>query len=239
MIGHEIDVTTGEELVRLVRALGKHRYVASRLHLLHAFAVEAAAVATADPALDDAAAWAARVTGSGGAIDLTSKDERLLRNATDAELSAVLDAFWAAGERCAVARKRLRERLSSIGVDVDDEAARTPFDETREDDVFPVLADAGWELTPLAGLDRERHKGAIASFGDDLAFDIARFDEESAVPAVIPLHELPLLGATELLGAFDEDGAARAPFVLWETGNPTYLDYVLRGVRRAARLALD
>lgn len=239
MIGHEIEVTTGEELVRFVRALGKHRYVASRLHLVHAFAVEAAAVATADPALEDAAAWAARVTGGGDAIDLASRDERLLRKATDAELAAVLDAFWAAGERCAVARERLRARLSSIGVDVEQEAALTPFDESREDDVFPVLADAGWELTALAALDRERHKGAIASFGDDLAFDIARFDEDSAVPAVVPLHELPLLGATELLGAFDEEGSARAPFVLWATGNPTYLDYVLRGVRRAARLAID
>lgn len=234
MIGHEIQAGTGEELVRVVRALGRHRYVSSRLHLVHAFAIEAAALATADPALEEASAWAARVTG--GVVDLASKDERLYRRATDAELAGVLDAFWAAGARSIVARDRLRERLVSIEVDVAHEADLAPFDEGREDDVFPVLVDAGWELVPIAALDRERHKGAISAFADDLAFDVARFEEENAVPPIVPLHELPVLGATELLAALDEEGAVRAPFVLWTQGNETYLDYVLRGVLRAAKL---
>ena len=34
----------------------------------------------------------------------------------------------------------------------------------------------------------------------------------------------------ELVGAFGDDGRTTTPFVLWESGNPTYLDYVLRGV---------
>jgi hypothetical protein len=234
MFGHELEDVSGEELVRFVRALGKHRYIDGRLHSIHVLALEAAHAATADPALDDAAAWAGRVTG--GPVDLASKDERLFRRATDAELVAVLDAFWAAGERCTIARERLRSRLMEIDVDVDAECARLPFDEGREDDVFPVLVDAGWELVPVARFDRERHRGAIDAFGDVLGYDVARFEEENAIPPVVHLHELPIFGPTELLAALDETGRVRAPFVLWQAGNETYLDYLLRGVLRAAKL---
>jgi hypothetical protein len=239
MIGFELEDITGEELVRFVRALGKHRYVDSRLHVVHSFAIEAAHAAAADPALDDAAAWVKRVLG--GPIDVASKDERLFRKVTDAELVAVLDAFWAAGERSAIAKSALRARLAAIDVDVDAEAARLPFDEEREDDVFPVLVDAGWELLPIARLERERHKGAIDAFAanidGEVGYEAAKFEEENAVPPLVHLHELPALGPTELLAAFDaETGKARAPFVLWQSGNETYLDYLLRGVLRAAKL---
>jgi hypothetical protein len=237
MFGFELDDVTGEELVRFVRALGKHRYVDGRLHVVHALAVEAAHVATADPALDEAAAWAARVTS--GPIDLATKDERLFRKATDAELVGVLDAFWSAGERRSMAVQKLRARLASIDVDVDAECARPPFDEEREDDVFPILVDAGWELLPIARFDRERHRGAIDAFGDDVGWEGAKFEEENAIPPLVHLHELPVLGTTELLAALDpETGKVRAPFVLWQDGNETYLDYLLRGVLRASRLEM-
>lgn len=236
MFGAELEDVGGEELVRFVRTLGKHRYVDGRMHVVHAFAVESAHAATADPALDDAAAWAKRVIG--GPIDLATKDERLFRKTTDAELVAVLDAFWAAGERRTVAHEALRARLASIDVDVAAECAKLPFDEDREDDVFPVLADAGWELLPIARFDREKHKGAIDAFGDVIGYESAKFEEENAIPPLVHLHELPVLGATELLAALDpESGKVRAPFVLWQAGNETYLDYLLRGVMRAAKLA--
>lgn len=235
MFGHELEDVTGEELVRFVRALGKHRYIDGRLHVVHALAVEAAHVATADPALDEAAAWATRVAT--GSIDLATKDERLFRKATDAELVAVLDAFWSAGERRSVAHEKLRARLTAIDVDVDAECARLPFDEDREDDVFPVLVDAGWELLPIRRFDREKHRGAVDAFGDDVGFEGARFEEENAIPPLVHLHELPALGPTELLAAIDsETGKVRAPFVLWQGGNETYLDYLMRGVMRAAKL---
>ncbi len=100
--------------------------------------------------------------------------------------------------------------------------------------MFPILVDAGWELLPLAQLDFERHRGAIRSFDD---FEVARFDEESAVPSLVTLHELPLLGGVELLAPFDDETRiTRAPFVLWQQGHETYLDYVLRGALRAAKL---
>ena len=222
MFGFELGTRSGAELLRFVRALGQHRYVASRLHLVHAFAVDAAA----SPEIEEANAWAKRVIGSGGAIDLGSKDERLWRKATEAELGAVLGAFW--GPEPTAAQTRLRDHLTSIGVEVD--AAAVPFEEAAEEDIFPVLVDAGWELLPLAQLDFERHRGAIQCFAD---FEVARFEEESAIPPIVTLHELPVLGPAELLG-----DPARAELVLWQQGNETYLDYVLRGVLKMSKLEM-
>lgn len=221
MFGFELGARTGQELLRFVRALGQHRYVASRLHLVHVFAVDAAGLG------DEAGAWAKRVLGAAGALDIGSKDERLWRKATEAELGAVLGAFW--GDDPELARARLREHLAKIDVATD--GAALPFDEEKEEDLFPVLVDAGWELLPLAHLDLERHRGAIQSFDD---FEVARFEEESAVPPIVTLHELPLMGPVELLGPPD-----RAPFVLWQQGHETYLDYVLRGVLKMSKIELD
>ena len=233
MIGREIEARTGEELTRFVRALGQHRYVASRLHLVHAFAIEAAGIA-GDPALGEARAWA-EGTLSNDAIDRSSKDERLFRRATDAELVAVLGAFWMPGSQRETAAVTLAMRLAEIGVAPPAPDA-VPFDEAGEEDIFPVLVDAGWELHPLCALDPERHKGALAAFGDALAFEIAKFEEESAAAEAVTLHELPAIGATELLMALDDE-AVRAPFVLWTSGNEIYVDYVLRGILKVAKIA--
>lgn len=233
MIGHEIDAKSGEELVRFVRALGQHRYVSSRLHLVHAFAVEAACVSE-DPGLAEARAWAEAVLAD-PEIDPASKDERLYRRVTDAELVAVLGAFWTPGEQRERAALALALRLAEIDIAPPDPSV-LPFDEEAEEDMFPILVDAGWELLSLRALDPERHKGAMGAFGDALSFDVAKFEEENAVPETVTLHELPALGAMELLDALDADGELRAPFVLWTGGNEAYVDYVLRGVLKAAKL---
>lgn len=239
MIGHEIDVPDGDALVRLVRALGQHRYIASRLHLVHAFAIEAACASALDPALAEAQVWSRTVLAD-PEVDPASKDERLHRRATDAELVAVLTAFWGGdGDRARreASALALATRLAAIGVEPPD-FTRLPFDESAENDVFPILVDAGWELLPLAGLDAERHRGAMNAFGDALAFDVAKFEEENTEPPEATLHELPALGAIELLAAFDEEGDARAPFVLWSSGHETYVDYVLRGILKVAKLTM-
>ena len=131
MIGHEIGLRTGEELLRFVHSLGHHRYIASRLHLVHAFAVEAAAAHPGSgQAIAEAAAWAKRALGS-GAMDLGSKDERLYTRASDAEVGAVLSAFW--GENPEPARRSLRDRLASIDalpdLSVFEGEGPLPFDE--------------------------------------------------------------------------------------------------------------
>jgi hypothetical protein len=229
VIGTEIAIGSGDDLVRLVKALGQHRYVAARLHLVHVFAIDAAR-GDADAALRDAAAWADAVLGD-ESIDKASRDERLLRRASDAELVATLAAFWGERRERDDIRARLRERLAAHGCDPD-EGGRAPLDEAAEDDVFPLLVDAGWELLPLAKLDAERHKGAMNAFGDALAWDVARFEEENAPEPPTYLQELPAIGAVELLA----EASALSPFVVWSEGNETYVDYVFRGILRAAKL---
>jgi hypothetical protein len=218
--------------LRAIRALGAHRYVAGRLHLVHAFAL-AAQPDDAGGALAQARPWAFQVL-SDPSVDPSSRDERLWRRASDAELVAVLDAFWTRGPRSDAASDALLDLLERHGLRLQPRAA---FDEQDEDDIHPLLVDAGWELVPLAALDPTRHAGCIAAFETPLALASARFEEETAIPPVPTLYELPAIGPVELLRATDEDGALTEPLVLWTQGHPTYLDYVLRGVERAAERA--
>jgi hypothetical protein len=231
MIAVPVGATTVDEALRAVRALGAHRYVAGRMHLVHAFAF-AAAGASDPPGLDEARAGARAVLVDAD-VDAASRDERLWRRSTDAELVAVLQAFWTPGDGARAARSALQVHLTQHAVDV---RTYDAFDETMEDQVHPLLVDAGWELVPLASLDAERHRGAIAAFGDGLSFDSARFEEETAIPATCSLYELPAIGPVELLRGADDEGRLAAPLVLWAEVHETYLDYVLRGVRRAAKL---
>lgn len=219
---------TAAEAARLVRALGRHRYVAGRMHLVHAFAW--ASLAPSD-ALAEGQAWAARALGS-GVIDIASRDERLWRPSTEEELALVVEAFLAPAT-APEARAALAAWLERADLPLPD---AEPFDEAAEDDAHPILVDAGWELLPLAALDPDRHKGAIQAFGAPILFEAARFEEEESVPPPVYLQELPALGPLELLRGSDASGALTSELVVWAQGHPTYHEYVLRGVRRAAKL---
>jgi hypothetical protein len=156
----------------------------------------------------------------------------LWRASSEGEVAEALERFWS--PEAARARDALATRLASAGIAVPDAA---PFDESREDEVFPVLIDAGWELHPLAALDPERHKGAILAFGDPIHFDSAKFEEASAYPEPGPyLQELPAIGSVELLRGADASGALTQPLTIWTSGPEPYHDYVLRGVLRAAKI---
>ncbi len=223
MKARPLPARTPEEIARLVRALGSHRYVAGRLLLVHAFVFEALAPASLEE-LREACAWSSDVLGSAD-VDPSSRDPRLHRAATERETASALAALWNDDEPAMRARDALRARLRAIDAPIE----ATLFDESREDEIFPVLVDAGWELLTPAELDAERHRGALdamsASSGDE--------DDDDADAS--PLHELPAMGPAELLeGA--EHGILRAPLVLWTSGSETYNDYVLRGVLRAAKL---
>lgn len=230
MIGYDIGTPTRAELVRFVRALGKHRYVAGRLHQIHAFVFEAAG---ARPGLEEAHAWAT-LTLADPDIDAASRDERLLRRSSDEELALALDAIWTD----ASARATLRARLEAVGATLD----AVPFDEAAEDSMYPALIDAGWELLPLAALEADKHAGVIRALDaqpGDADYVVARFEEENTIPPVPSLYELPLLGGVELLDAFEsdaEDAETFAPFAVWTQGHPVYLDYLLRGVAKVAKL---
>jgi hypothetical protein len=230
MMPLDTGASNASEVARIVRALGSHRYIAGRMHLVHAFAFASLADGAFEE-LEDGARWAAEVLA--GDVDIASRDERLWRRASDAEVAAVLSGFWSLGSVASRARERLGAWLARAELPASEAA---PFDADAEDDVHPLLVDAGWELVPLASLDPERHRGAIAAFGDALAWESARFEEAEAIPPVTNLHELPAIGPAELLRGVDDAGVLSEPLTLWVEGNATYHDYVLRGVRRAAKI---
>jgi hypothetical protein len=231
MIAVELPAADVEALLRGVRALGAHRYVAGRMHMVHAFAIASAHVAAGPPELTEATAWAEGVLGD-ESIDAASRDERLVRRCTDAELGAVLGAFLRP-ESAPHAADELLDWLERTELPVPSAEA---FDPAAEEDIHPLLVDAGWELLPLAALDKERHKGAIQWFGEPILFEAARFEEESCIPKVAHLQELPALGPLELLRWADDTGALEESLTVWLEGNPKYHEYVLAGVQRAAKL---
>jgi hypothetical protein len=222
-----------EDVLRVVKALGAHRYVSSRLHLVHAFALAAMPEAGAELGVLAAARdWAAQVLGD-ASIDASSRDERLWRPCTEAEVAAVLAGYWSAGPARDESRAALGDLLEGHGLEV---PLHLPFDEAAEEGIHPILVDVGWELLALTRLDAERHRGAIAAFGEPIAFESARFEEETAIPPPTHICELGALGPVELIDGADDDGELSEPLVVWADGNETYLDYVVRGVRRAAGL---
>jgi hypothetical protein len=232
VIARPLPVSAAAAAIRLVRALGAHRYVAGRLVVVHALAFDAVDVPGAENPPAEAIQWAKRVLADPD-VDAASRDERLFRAASPDEVTAVLEAFWTPGARADRVHHRLMTRLESLDLDV---GTHAPFDEGAEDDLHPCLVDAGWELHPLASLDPERHKGAIEAFDEHILFESARFEEENAIPPIRHLQELPAFGPVELLRGVDPDGMLIEPLDLWTEGNDVYQDYVLRGALRAAKV---
>ena len=236
MIALSLGATRVEEALRAVRALGAHRYVAGRMHMVHALAFDA--IPLPDPSaregdvLTGARAWA-RATLADPTVDPRSRDERLWRRSSDVELVALLDAYWSPGGTAQTAREGLvasieRCRLPSAGW--------APFDERAEHSMHPLAVDAGWELLPLAQLNPTRHKGAIDAFATAASFESARATEQTILGAPVPMLELPALGLVELVSGAHADGTLAEPLVVWAQGHPVYVDYVVRGVRRASKL---
>jgi len=236
MLARPLPCRTGADAHRVVRALGSHRYVSGRLHSIHALAFDAVAAAHSDATLPvavaDACRWAA-ATLADSSIEHDSKDPLLFREATAEELLAVLEAFWVPGPWTDRTHDRLIARFHTLGLDV---PLHDPFDEAFEDDMHPVLVDAGWELFALRELDSVRHRGVIEAYGEPILYEAARFEEENAIPPLVPLQELPALGLVELVRGVDAGGDLIEPLVLWTDGDETYQDYLLRGILKAAKI---
>ena len=168
-----------------------------------------------------------------------SRDERLWRKASEDEVGALLEVYWASDADAGA--RAVKERLAAALAAIDATVDLAPFDEdVDEGGIFPVLIDCGWELHPLGALEEERHKGAIDSFGDPFTFLVARFEEtakgDGGEPPVY-LQELTALGPAELLRGVDKEGRLVATLTLWNEGPEPYLDYVLRGALKSAKLA--
>ena len=236
MLARHIPAQTGAEAARVVRALGSHRYVAGGLHAIHAFVFAALAggdgTEASNSPLAEACLWA-KATLADPSIEQDSKDPRLFRQASNEELALALEGFWVPSEAADRAHERLAATAHRLGLEI---PLHEPFDEAVENDMHPVLIDAGWQLLTLAELDPVRHRGGILAYGEPVLFEAARFEEENAIPARVPLQELPALGLAELLRATGADGELLEPLVLWTLGDEAYHDYLLRGVLKAAKV---
>ena len=142
---------THAEVTRLLRAMGRHRYLHEASFALH-WSVDVA-LADRDPRFRKRAeAFFAR-----GLDDLRATRHPDLW--TDADLDDALLAlsyFWE-GEDLLL-RARLSDLLREAGIPP---ASHEPFEAEPEEMPFPVLVSLDWSLLPVDQLDEERHKGAL------------------------------------------------------------------------------
>jgi len=220
MLAWSFSARTADEVGRLVRALGRHRYLREadlRLHF------------TVDRALSDlpdfarhAAAFEARRRRE-PELDLRSRDPSLWRAATADEIAAVLGTFWtpdAAGLR---AHERLLDALEELDLLGDEHA---PFASSPEEPPHPELLLLDWVLLPVDELDADRHAGALRALEES---------GEEIDPSAPLYQEATVLSAAELLlGA--PNGVLAEDFLIWSEGPYPYADYVFRGASKVAKL---
>jgi hypothetical protein len=220
MLGWSFAARTADEVGRLVRALGKHRYVREadlRLHWTVDRALEAL------PRFAEPARAFRALCAADAQLDLRSRDPRLWRSATADDVAGVLDVFWTPGAEAAACSARLVELVESLDLPP---PAHDPFESSEADPPHPELLLLDWVLLPVDELDSDRHAGALAALEDS--------GEE--VDASAPVYqEGPTIALPELvLGA--TSGVLAEDFLIWADGPYAYVDYVLRGAAKAAKL---
>lgn len=209
-----------DELSRLIRALGKHRYVREVDHRLH-WSVDAA-LASLPPFAEHAARLRERCERE-PSLDLASRDPSLWRPVSTDEAIDALTAFWTPGEAAARAQRELCLALERAGLEP---APHAPFEASAEEPPYPELVQLDWVLLPIDELDAERHKGAL------LAMELAA----EPVSASTPLYqEGPTLALPELCEGAPH-GVLPVDFFVWSDEPYSYADYVFRGVAKAAKL---
>lgn len=220
MVAWSFSARTLDELGRLLRALGKHRYVEEVDHRIHWMV---------DDALRDlplfaphAAAFDARRARERG-LDPASRDPSLWRPAPLDEVLAALSAFWA--DPGAPARAdRLRDLVTSAGLPLAD---HPPFEASPESPPHPELITLDWVLYPVDELDAERHRGALEAMEEE--------GEEVPSPSAPIYQEGPTLAYPELAAGM-RDGELVAEWLVWSEPPISYAGYVLRGASKAAKL---
>lgn len=221
MLAWSFAARTPEEVGRLLRALGRHRYVREVELRIHWSVDQALAE------LPEFAPWAeafAALRKRAPDLDPASRDPRLWREARTEEVIAALTAFWTPGEAARLHRRRLHEAIAAAGLPP---ATHAPFASPPDDPPHPELILLDWELYPVDELDTERHAGALSAMEEA--------EEEITRPSEPICQEGPVLSAPELCeGA--PDGVLADDFLVWSDGPYSYSDYVFRGVARAAKL---
>jgi hypothetical protein len=207
-----------DEVARLVRAMGKHRYVREVDHRVH-FTVDCALSDL--PAFRDAARAFERDRPAD--LDLRSRDPRLWRAVSADEVVAVLTAFWAPDESGRARREKLVEVFADHALPV---AEHEPFEADPESPPFPELVTLDWVFHPVDELDAEQHAGVLAAL-EDAGEEVA-----ASEPVYV---EGPSLSIVELCDGAPHGILPDDPY-LWADGPRAYVDYVFRGVSKAAKL---
>lgn len=211
---------TAEEVARLIRALGRHRYLHEADLRLH-FTVDRA-LAAHPLFAPHAAAFDERRRRERG-LDPGSREPSLWRPASFDEIITALTIFWTPDDAGDEASDRLVTELEAFGLD---HAQHEPFTSPPEEPPFPELMLLDWVLLPVDQLDAERHAGALAALEDS-------GDE---VNASLPIYQetTPIAAPELVMGA--SNGVLVSDFVIWSEGPYAYADYVFRGAAKAAKL---
>lgn len=220
MLGWSFSARTADEVGALLRAMGRHRYVREVDHTLHWSVDEAL---SDRPPFDARAAAMRELRKQRPDLDLTSRDPALWRYADTEVVIEALSVFWTPGPAAERASQRLRQLLADAELAL---ATHAPFQSDPEDPPHPELIRLDREFFPIEELDPERHSGALR------ALELA--GEEVNVSAPV-YQEATCLAYPELaLGA--PHGVLPTDFLVWSDGDYSYIDYVFRGIAKAARL---
>ena len=212
MVAWSFSAKTLDELARLLRTLGKHRYVQEVDHRIHWMV---------DEALRDIPTFAAHAKAFDArrarerSLEVGSRDPSLWRAAPLDEVVAALSALWVA-DASGARRERLRRLHEHV-----------PFESSAESPPHPELITLDWVLLPIDELDAERHQGALDAMEE--------WGEEVPSPSAPIYQEGPTLSLPELCGGM-EDGELVAEWMVWSEPPMSYADYVFRGASKAAKL---
>lgn len=220
MYGWSFAARTSDEVGRLLRAQGRHRYV-REVDLRLSFVLDRA-LAHLPAFAASAAAFEVRRRRE-PELDLRSRDPSLYRPASIDEVDLALATFWAPDDAGLAARDRLLAILDDLDMPMGDHA---PFESSPEEPPHPELVLLDWVLLPVDELDADRHAGvllALEGTGDEIDPSTSIFQEATPISAVELVH-----GASN--GVLVED------FLIWSDGPYSYADYVFRGVAKSAKL---
>jgi hypothetical protein len=220
MLAWSFSARTIDEVASLLRMMGRHRYVRETSHAIHW---------TVDQALSDRPVFAARAAAFQArracepGLDITSRDPSLWVYADTEVVIEALSVFWTKGDEATAAVHRLRAILEETELGL---AAHEPFQADPEEPPHPELMHLDWEFFPIDELDPERHEGALRAL--ELAGD--------EVNVSAPVYQEGVCIAYPELARGAPQGVLPTDFLVWSDGAYSYVDYVFRGVAKAARL---
>jgi hypothetical protein len=220
MLAWTFSARTVDEVAALLRAMGRHRYVREVDHRIHWSIDEA--LSDRPPFDTRAARFRERRTNEGD-LDPSSRDPSLWKYADTEVVIEALSAFWTPGELGERSAHKLGDVLRGAEIEP---PAHAPFQSNPEDPPHPELILLDWEFFPIDELDPERHSGALR------ALELAGESIDASAPVYV---ESTCIAYPELvLGA--PRGVLPVDFLVWCDGDYSYVDYVFRGVAKAAHL---